>query len=209
LPYTVYKTLNLIDSRFYIGVHKTANPNDPYLGSGIALRRAVKELGKPNFRKEVLFIYPAKSLAYAKEQELLTAELTNPLCYNLHEGGHGGFEFINRLPSERTRRSETGKRNKGKKYRPMSEEGRANIAEAQQARFKRDGARTGWKHSEETKRLISEKALIRAVTDETKNMLRTICRDRRWYNNGIASKRYAATDTIPTEFVLGRIKAVP
>jgi hypothetical protein len=204
LPHTVYRTLNLIDNRFYIGVHKTADLNDSYLGSGTALRRAVKELGKPNFRKEVLFIYPAKSPAYAKERELLTAELTNHLCYNLHEGGHGGFEYINHLPDKRARQSEVGKRNKGKKYRPMSEEGRANIAKAQQARFKRDGARIGWKHSKETKRLISERAAIRTVTEETKNMLRTVCKDRKWYNNGVVSKRYAVNDAVPVGFALGR-----
>jgi hypothetical protein len=208
LPYTVYKTLNLIDSRFYIGVHKTANPNDSYLGSGTALRQAVKELGKSNFQKEVLFIYPTKSPAYAKERELLTVELTNPLCYNLHEGGHGGFEFINHLPDERLRRSETGKRNKGKKYRPMSEEGRTNIAKAQQARFKRDGARTGWSHSEETKRLISERAMTRTVTEETKNMLRAVCKDRKWYNDRKTTKRFFP-DQVPLGFVLGRLTASP
>jgi len=33
--YTVYKTQNLVNGKYYFGVHKTNNPYDGYLGSEI------------------------------------------------------------------------------------------------------------------------------------------------------------------------------
>ena len=41
--YTVYKTVCLVNDMFYIGVHKTDNPMDDYLGSGKRLKYAIKK----------------------------------------------------------------------------------------------------------------------------------------------------------------------
>src|SRR5208282_1941511 len=93
--FTVYKTTNLLNSRYYLGVHETSKPNDEYLGSGIAIKRAVKKYGEHNFRKDVLFEFIVEAEAYAKEVELLKLARRDSLCYNLHEGGKGGFRYIN------------------------------------------------------------------------------------------------------------------
>ena len=93
--FTVYKITNLLNSRYYLGVHETNNPNDDYLGSGIVIKRAVKKYGKHNFAKQVLFQFPVEAEAYAKEVELLQSARQDSLCYNLHEGGQGGFKYIN------------------------------------------------------------------------------------------------------------------
>lgn len=93
--FTVYKITNLLNSRYYLGVHETTNPNDDYLGSGIVIKRAVKKYGKHNFIKQVLFQFPVEAEAYTKEVELLQSVRQDPLCYNLHEGGQGGFKYIN------------------------------------------------------------------------------------------------------------------
>jgi hypothetical protein len=37
MKYTIYKTVNTITGRYYIGMHATLNPNDTYLGSGLIL----------------------------------------------------------------------------------------------------------------------------------------------------------------------------
>lgn len=86
--YTVYKTINTANNRFYIGVHKTTNPNDGYLGSGIALNEAIKKYGRDSFRKEILFLFETSEEAYAKEKDLVTKELiAEGVCYNLTIGG--------------------------------------------------------------------------------------------------------------------------
>jgi group I intron endonuclease len=48
----VYQTTNLINDKKYIGKDKNNNPN--YIGSGTDLKKAIKEYGKKNFKKEIL-----------------------------------------------------------------------------------------------------------------------------------------------------------
>lgn len=91
--YTVYKTTNLINGRTYIGMHKTKNPNDSYLGSGFQLRQAIQKYGKANFKKEVLAVFDTDKEARDLERELVNGEwISNPENYNLAPGGggHGG-----------------------------------------------------------------------------------------------------------------------
>lgn len=92
MHYTVYKTTNNINGKYYIGVHKAKNIDDSYLGSGVLLKKAIKKYGKHNFRKVVLFIYKTESEMYTKEKDLVTRKLVlSKQCYNLKTGGSGGF----------------------------------------------------------------------------------------------------------------------
>lgn len=43
MKYTIYKIVNLINNKFYIGKHQTIDPNDDYLGSGNAILAAIKK----------------------------------------------------------------------------------------------------------------------------------------------------------------------
>lgn len=98
--YTVYKTVNLVNGKFYIGVHKTENPMDDYLGSGKLLKRAIEKYGRENFRKEIVLLAEDACDAFRKEAELVTKEvIESDLSYNLKLGGEGGFDFINSSPN--------------------------------------------------------------------------------------------------------------
>jgi hypothetical protein len=88
--YTVYKTTNLKNGKHYIGVHKTDNPNDGYLGSGRAIEEAVRKYGRDSFEKEIIFITESKEEAYKKETEL-TLDFNTNKTYNMRLGGAGGF----------------------------------------------------------------------------------------------------------------------
>ncbi len=48
LKYTIYKITNLINNRFYIGMHRTKNINDYYLGSGKLIIQAIEKYGEEN-----------------------------------------------------------------------------------------------------------------------------------------------------------------
>ena len=86
--FTVYQTTCLTNGKIYIGVHKTRDPQDSYLGSGKLMSAAVKKHGRDQFRKEVLFIFETRAEAYAKEKELVTAAFAKRAdTYNLMEGG--------------------------------------------------------------------------------------------------------------------------
>jgi len=92
--YTVYKITNIENMKTYIGVHKTDNPNDSYMGSGIAIRNAIKKYGKDSFTKEILFVTDVKEDAYRKEFEL-TEDYNSSSNYNMKQGGIGGFTAEN------------------------------------------------------------------------------------------------------------------
>lgn len=86
----VYKTTNLLDGRYYIGVRKTEVEFDGYLGSGLHLKRMVKKYGKENFLRETLFEFSNSKDAYDKEISLLKEHLDNANCVNISHGGFGG-----------------------------------------------------------------------------------------------------------------------
>ena len=94
--YTVYKITNKINGKYYIGVHKTMDPYDDYMGSGIAVKKAIKKHGKQNFSKEILLTTECKEEAY-KHEHVLTENYIVSNTYNMKRGGVGGFTRENAL----------------------------------------------------------------------------------------------------------------
>lgn len=93
--YIVYKTTNIINNKFYIGIHKTKDINDDYYGSGVCINAAIQKYGKQNFKREILHVFSNRKDAIRKEIELVTEDLVeNPMCYNVNLGGRGGFHHI-------------------------------------------------------------------------------------------------------------------
>lgn len=94
--YTVYQTTCLVNSKFYIGVHKTDDPYDDYLGSGKVLKAAIEKYGRENFKKEILFVFETSEEAFLKEGEIVNeVMIQNTLCYNIKLGGEGGWDYQN------------------------------------------------------------------------------------------------------------------
>ena len=91
----VYRITNLINKKYYIGIHQNCQFDDDYMGSGRLIIRAIKKYGKENFIKEKLFEFETRQEAEKKEIELI--DLSDPLIYNKHPGGKGGWDYVNSL----------------------------------------------------------------------------------------------------------------
>lgn len=86
-----YQTTNLINGKYYIGIHSTNNLDDGYLGSGILLKKAIKKYGKVNFNKTILCFFDTREELVEEEKFLITNEfVNNDQNYNLGLGGNGG-----------------------------------------------------------------------------------------------------------------------
>lgn len=140
--YTVYKTTNKINNKFYIGMHQTKNLNDEYLGSGKRLKKAIEKHGLENFTKQILFIFDNEEDMKNKEKELV---LLSEMSYNLCEGGKGGFGYLNR-----TRLNTTGVKNRN--YKEISKKA-SNTRKL-----------NNFSHSEETKQKISASSKLNKET---------------------------------------------
>jgi hypothetical protein len=91
----IYKTTNLKNGKFYVGMHSTNNLNDGYLGSGDRLRRSIRRNGKDNFKLEILEFLPDRTSLSLREKELVNEDLLkDPMCMNLSLGGQGGLKNI-------------------------------------------------------------------------------------------------------------------
>ena len=216
MMYTVYKTVNLLNGKFYLGIHKTENPNDDYLGSGTYIKRAVAKHGRDSFRKDVLFVYLDAESAFAKEDELIQCYRgSDPLCMNLRKGGSGGFDWINENGlSDHTRcglsmNKAVRKRIdnypafalywaklQDEKYQLMQQRV-SDPKVKQKAALARRKVWVGKHHTKRAKTLIAAKARLRRGSLNSQF-------GTRWITNGIENAKISKEQLIPRGWKLGR-----
>ncbi len=89
--YTTYVITNKINGKKYIGVHKTNNLDDGYMGSGKLIRHAIQKYGIENFTKQIFGIWNSEQEAYNVEANMVNNEIVESnMYYNQTVGGHGG-----------------------------------------------------------------------------------------------------------------------
>lgn len=109
--YYLYEIKNNVNGKIYIGVHRTNDLNDGYMGSGSLLNRAKEKYGIENFSKTILQTFDNEEQMFQKEREIVNETfLLRDDVYNLKLGGDGGWDFIN---SDDTIRKERSERTKG------------------------------------------------------------------------------------------------
>ena len=98
----IYLTINNINGMKYIGKHY-GELDDTYLGSGKLLKQDILKYGKENFTKSILYVSENDIENSEKEKQFIALynAVSNPLFYNIHEGGSGGNTTIGYSPEEK------------------------------------------------------------------------------------------------------------
>jgi hypothetical protein len=175
--FLVYRITNITNGYIYIGCHKTRNLDDGYMGSGKLIKLAIAEYGIENFKKEIIHNFDSSELMFATERLEIAAQLPE---YNLNIGGSGGFEYINKTRKNVHATSKLKGRQRPKEVREkISNTLRGHsVSEVTKAKIRESIKRTmtperklksasfkGRKHTEETKRRISESLLARRLDE--------------------------------------------
>ena len=208
--YFIYRTMNLVNGRFYVGMHVTTVLDDGYLGSGKAISSAIEKYGKENFKREVLFFCKDKEELEELEQKIITDKFiqsNKPLIYNMRRGGHGGTSYHTKDTRKRISESLRGKPswNKGKHH---SQDTKRKIGEKAKERWKDIGykervseafsrkivteehkrnigkSRLGKHHTEESKKKISESKVGKSRTEEARKKISDSTKGRVPWNKG-------------------------
>lgn len=136
----IYITTNTINSKRYLGMcafHKTNHKT--YLGSGKALKRAIKKYGYQSFSREIVHVAETKEELSHKEIELITEYgcVDDRGWYNLAPGGYTTRGFLGKKHSEETRYLM-----KKNHKRILTPEGAKRIGDACKKRMKEKGTPT-------------------------------------------------------------------
>ena len=89
--YYIYRIINLINGKTYIGQHKYKDINDKYMGSGKILKESIKKYGLINFKKEII----KSDIKNKNEADILeiyyikTEKENGKGEYNITKGGEG------------------------------------------------------------------------------------------------------------------------
>jgi group I intron endonuclease len=161
--YYLYEVRNKLNGKIYVGVHKTENMDDGYMGSGKVIKTAIEKYGIENFTKTILQQFSTEEEMFYAEKQLVNDQfLLREDVYNLRRGGTGGFDYINSsgiLKFKGKTHSESSKKmmgHVGNKYwlgKKHSDETKQKIG------LKSKIANTGKIKSEETKEKIRKAAL--------------------------------------------------
>jgi hypothetical protein len=175
----IYKTINLLSGKYYIGLHSSDDLEDGYLGSGRRLKYSINKYGKENHKREILEFCKSRSELKRRETEIVNLnEIAKTKCMNMKVGGIGGFDHIT------------------KKQRHIN---LVNLHK--QNRLKKINSIFDWngkKHSDKTKQKISKTKKNMGI-GYTNSQYGTC-----WITNGIDNKKIYKGDEIPKGFKLGR-----
>lgn len=95
MKYLIYRVTNLVNGKYYIGRHRTANADDSYMGSGIGIKRAIAKYGIENFSKEIIAESWDETNLWELEKQIVNTEVVkDSMSYN---NSYGGKHYLHGL----------------------------------------------------------------------------------------------------------------
>lgn len=193
--FTVYKTTNNINGKYYIGCHKTYELHDGYLGSGKLIKKAIEKYGVESFSKTILHVYDTEEEMYQRERDIVTESFClSDKTYNLKTGGEGSWSHINTSPMKDSHRKAISN---GLKERYKEEN-----HPWEKSQSKPTFGMLGKSHSKKSKELISENnknKLDRLVIVSRLEDLKNIPKNRGYIK--ILSEKWGVSHTQATRFI--------
>lgn len=206
-----YRTTNLVNGRYYLGMHSTNHIDDGYLGSGKRLYYELNKYGRDSFKFQILEQFKSREELVQAEVNLITEhDLKNTNCLNCKPGGQGGFTDDNRKKArqvtDKILEEKYGKDFRtivGRQYYDNSSEEQLQKRNALiSKRLKEVGFNhatfKGKNHSEETKKKIGIANSIKQKGENNSQF------GKCWITNEIENKKMHKGDTIPEGWRLGR-----
>jgi len=100
MKYLIYKITNTINGRYYIGRHATNNVDDNYMGSGKAIKNAIKKYGIEYFTKEIIAEANSAENLWELERQIVNDIIVkDPLSYNMTYGGRSYLDGLKKYDS--------------------------------------------------------------------------------------------------------------
>jgi hypothetical protein len=227
MQHLLYKTTNLINNKYYYGIHSTENTNDSYLGSGVLILRAIEKHGKENFKREILNTFETRDEALIAEHAIVDPDDEN--SYNIDVGGNGTGEVYHRSKQVAKLISD------GRMGMKFTEEHKANIRKAsilsmknqdtrdkiakslvehyktnpqsEETKQKRIDTRAGYQHSEDTKRKISEAQIGKVIPEDQKKKMSEAAKNRKthaWTGKKRATLECPKCGKVGADFLMKR-----
>lgn len=204
--YIIYRIINTVNGKDYIGCHKTTDIHDEYMGSGKVLNRAINKYGMKNFQKEILHVFDTPEEMFEMESELVDEGfVSREDTYNIKMGGQGGWDYINgRLLSQSKAGKVGGKVHADRMksdfgYRQKVVETASNNLKKshKEGKMRYDGFK-GRNHTEESKKKIGEANSIHQKGSKNHQY------GTMWITNEVESKKIRKDEEIPEGWRKGR-----
>jgi hypothetical protein len=203
----IYKTTNIINDKYYIGMHSTSNLMDGYIGSGKRLWYSIKKYGKDNFKCEILEILTDRESLKKREFEIVcNSLLEDKMCLNMKNGGEGGFSN----EEHRKKFLDAGKKTmlislqNGHKTQSLLWKIDDKWIEIQKKKrsssSKGNKSFTGKTHKDESKQKIGEANSIKQMGDKNSQY------GTFWITDGKETKKNKKNETIPLGWYKGRVQ---